>query len=130
MSKEIAGYQLPKTPDDNQAMVYVVRPSGIGSLVRFNVFLDDRKDDSEMGWTRGGQHIYFYVQPGTHTISSKAENWDEIKVTAKSGSVVYIRQDPSMGFIMARNSLVKIDEIEGKYHVMKTSQGEVIKTEK
>ena len=75
MRAETAGFQLPRLPSSGKALVYVVRPSGIGGLVRFNVFVDNQADEAEVGYTRGGQYIYFGVDPGSRKISSKAENW-------------------------------------------------------
>jgi len=74
MQEDIKGYQLPKLPTEGKAIVYVVRPSLLGGLVRFNVFVDDKEPNSEMGYTRNGQYIYFCLLPGDHQILSKAEN--------------------------------------------------------
>lgn len=130
MKAETANFQLPKLPDQGKAIVYVVRPSGLGGLIRFNVFLDDQQDASEMGYTRSSQYIYFHIPPGEHKIYSKAENWGEAVVSAKAGDTIYIKQDPEMGIIMARNSIQQIDELQGKYHVMKLNAGTIIKVDK
>ena len=37
-------------------------------------------------------------------------------------------QEPSMGFAMARNTLVKLDEVPGKYHVKKLALGTILKS--
>lgn len=130
MAADIAGYELPKQPTDEAALIYVVRPSGVGPIVRFNVFLDDTADTSEMGYTRGSQYIYFFVSPGIHTIYSKAENWGEILIDAKPRDVIFIKQIASMGFVMARNSLEQIQDTEGKYHVKNISLGTIKKERK
>jgi hypothetical protein len=130
MKAATADYQLPKLPAAGEAMVYVVRPSSVGSMVRFNVFVDDQEPSSEMGFTRGNQYIYFTLPPGQHKIYSKAENWAETPVSVKAGDVVFIEQEPSMGVIMARNGLVKLDELPGKYHVKNLPVGTIIKTAK
>jgi hypothetical protein len=130
MRAEIAGFSLPKKPESGQAMVYVVRPSSLGALIRFNVFLNDQEPKSEVGYTRGGQHIFFAVPPGTHRILSKAENWAEVQVTLKAGEVAFIQQDPSMGVIMARNTLLVVDEVTGTYQVKKTNLGTLLPAEK
>lgn len=126
MRAEIAGFSLPKRPEAGQAMIYVVRPSAVGTLIRFNVFLNDQEPKSEVGYTRGGQHIYFAVPPGTHRVFSKAENWAEVQVTLKAGEVAFIQQDPSIGVIMARNTLLVLDETTGTYQVKKTSLGTLL----
>lgn len=130
MKAETANFQLPKLPDQGTALVYVVRPSGLGGLIRFNVFLDDQQDASEMGYTRASQYIYFRLPPGEHKIYSKAENWGETAVSAKAGDIIYIKQEPEMGIIMARNSIQQIDELQGKYHIMKLNVGTIIKVDK
>ena len=117
MKAEVANFQLPKLPEAGKAIVYVVRPSPLGGLVRFNVFLDDQEAQSEMGYTRASQYIYFNVSPGDHKVYSKAENWAETLVSVKAGDVIFIEQELGVGIIMARNTLLKLEEIPGKYHV-------------
>ena len=130
MKAETATFQLPKQADPGKAIVYVVRPSGPGGLIRFNVFVDDQEAASEMGFTRGSQYIYFHVSPGEHKIYSKAENWAETQISAKAGEVTYIQQEPSIGIIMSRNNISKIEDLQGKYHVKKLELGTIIKTDK
>ena len=117
MQADIEQYKLPKAPAGDKAMVYMVRPEGLGTFIRFNVFVDNKEDVSEVGYTRGGQYIYFNVTPGKHKILSKAENWDEMEVESKIGDIIFIKQNVQMGFIMARNSLSRLESVEGTYHV-------------
>jgi hypothetical protein len=130
MKAETAGFQLPKLPDPDRAMVYVVRPSMVGGMIRFNVFVDKQEESSEVGYTRGNQYIYFSLAPGERKIYSKAETWAEIAVSVKAGETVFIRQTPSMGIIMARNALDRIEELEGKYYVKTLNLGELLKQSK
>ena len=130
MKAQTESFQLPKLPDTDKAIVYVVRPSSVGGLIRFNVFVDDQEAPSEMGYTRGSQYIYFQVKPGDHKVYSKAENWAETQISANAGDVIFIEQEASMGVIMARNSIAKIDTLPGKYHVKTLTLGTVIKTDK
>ena len=130
MKAEVATFQLPKLPEAGKAMVYMVRPSPMGGLVRFNVFLNDQEANSEMGYTRASQYIYFSVPPGDHKIYSKAENWAETSVSVKAGDVVFIEQELGIGVIMARNNLLKLEEIPGKYQVKKLTLGTILKAEK
>jgi hypothetical protein len=130
MKKATADYNLPLKEEKGMARIYVVRPDMLGGFVRFNVYLDGHTEKEEMGWTRAEQHMYFYLTPGKHTIFSQAENLAEIGVEAKDGEDIFLMQEPSMGMIMARNSLKRIDELEGKYHVMKTAKGEIKKVSK
>jgi len=130
MKTETASFELPKSPEPGKAVVYVVRPSSLGGLIRFNVFVDDHEDQSEMGYTRGSQYIYFNLLPGEHKIFSKAENWAETDVPVNAGDIIFIQQEPSMGIIMARNSLFKIESLPGKYYVKTLTRGTVTKTDK
>jgi hypothetical protein len=130
MKAEVASYQLPKMPEPGKAMVYVVRPSGLGGLIRFNVFVDDQEAASEVGYTRASQYIYFQVQPGDHKIYSKAENWADAQISAKAGDVIFVQQEPAMGVLMARNSITKIEDYQGKYHVKTLALGTILKAEK
>jgi hypothetical protein len=130
MKAAVADYQLPKLPEKGKAIVYIVRPSSLGMVIRFNVFIDDKEDKSEMGYTRGAQYIYFNLLPGDHQILSKAENWAEVNVSAKEGDIIFIQQEPAMGIIMARNSVFKLQDYEGKYHVKNLDVGTIIKTDK
>lgn len=130
MQGELAGYSLPKPAVGDKGLVYVIRPSSAGTLVRFNVFLDDQEAHSEMGYTRGNEYIYFYVTPGSHTLNSKAENWAELKVNVRAGEIVYVKQSVEVGFVMARNSLSLLGDMEGRYFVKEASLGTVTKETK
>ncbi|WP_313060498.1 DUF2846 domain-containing protein [Pseudomonas rhodesiae] len=130
MQADVASYSLPKAAVADKGLVYVVRPSNVGMLVRFNVFLDDKEADSEMGYNRGNQYIYFFVTPGKHVISSKAENWADMTVDVKAGEVVYLKQEVEMGFAVARNSLKVLNDLEGRYLVKDASLGTLVKETK
>lgn len=130
MKADISSYTLPKLPEPGKAIVYVVRPAFVGTAIRFNVFVDDKEAASEMGYTRGSQYIYFNLMPGNHKILSKAENWAEVDFTANAGDIIYVQQDPSMGVVMARNSLRIPPEHEGKYHVKHLKLGTILKSDK
>lgn len=130
MQAEVSQYSLPKPAVADKGLVYVVRPSNVGMMVRFNVFLDDKEADSEMGYNRGNQYIYFYVTPGQHVISSKAENWADMPVTIKAGEVIYLKQEVEVGVMMARNSLKVLSDVEGRYLVKDAGLGTIAKESK
>jgi hypothetical protein len=58
METDIVGYELPELPEAGKAIVYVVRPSSVGSLIRFNVFVDDEEASSEMGLIMARNSIF------------------------------------------------------------------------
>ncbi len=128
MRSEVAGFRLPREPGPATGMIYVVRPSPLGGLVRFNVFFNDQDEGSEMGYTRASQYIYFSVPPGRHRIYSKAENWAELDVTVREGEVVFVQQETTLGIIMARNMLSPLDDTQGRYYVKTLQPGELLRT--
>lgn len=66
MEAEVSSYHLPKLPEDGKALVYIVRPSPVGGFVRFNVFVDSKAPESEIGYTRAVQYIYSNLMSGDH----------------------------------------------------------------
>ncbi|OUS31769.1 hypothetical protein A9Q99_02920 [Gammaproteobacteria bacterium 45_16_T64] len=130
MKAQVENFTLPKLPASNKALVYVVRPSLVGWIVRFNVFVDDKEPQSEVGYTRGGQYIYFELEPGQHQILSKADNWAETTVVAEAGDIIFVMQEVFMGMPMARNKLFRLDDYEGKYHIKTLSTGTMLKSNK
>ena len=130
MQYEIEGHQLPHKPTATNSVVYVVRPSSLGTAVKFNVFLDDQDPASEMGYNRGGQYIYFSTTPGPHKIFSVAENTPELAFDIKPGEVIYIQQKVYPGIIMARNDLSILPLTEGQWRVKTLTIGTIIKTQK
>lgn len=129
MKADITGYQLPKLPEAGMAVIYVVRPSIVGFITRFNVFVNNQEPQSELGSTSGDDYVYFSLSPGEYRILSKAENWAEITITAKAGDIIFIKQQADMGFVMARNNLSLMESYEGTYHVKHLSLGKIIKTD-
>lgn len=130
MKTDIIGYELPQLPEEGKAIVYVVRPSEFGGLIRFNVFVDDKQPTSEMGFTRGSQYIYFNLMPGNHEILSKAENWAKLYITANAGDIIFIQQDAKMGLFMTRNTLSQLPDYQGKYRVKHLELGTIIRANK
>src|SRR5208337_5589691 len=69
MKAQVANYQLPRLPDEGKAIVYVVNPSTFAkhaskSGYMFEVYLDNKDSQSEVGATLGQQYIYFNITPG------------------------------------------------------------------
>ena len=131
MKAQVANYQLPRLPDEGKAIVYVVNPSSFAkhaskSGYMFEVFIDNKEQQSEVGATMGQQYIYFNITPGEHKILSKAGNWAEINVSAKAGDIIFIQQEPYMGFTTLNIKLLNLQDYEGKYYVKTLPQGRII----
>ncbi len=127
LNKQIANFQLPKLPEEGKAIVYIVRPARVwGGVIRFRVYVDLLTEKYKVGSTVGGQYIYFSIQPGKHLIFSKAENTSSINVDIIAGDIIFFKQEVNPGGFYARNSLVRIPEIEGKYYIKKLNQGRIL----
>lgn len=123
MKAEIANYQLPRLPAAGKAIVYVVFEEAWYENVGFDVYLGDQQPASVVGHNKGGQYFYFELAPGEHRIYSKGEKWAELAVSAKAGDVIFVRQELYFGMIEPRVRLLRLDEVEGKYHVSKLKPG-------
>ena len=127
MKAAIKNFNLPVIPDVGKAVVYIVRPSKAAVKDSFRVFVDDKTGEAEMGYTKGAQYIYFSIEPGRHTILSKAENWAEKTINVSAGDIIYIQQEPERGTLTARNSLYAPFDYQGKYYVKTLNLGTIIK---
>ena len=127
MAIEIEGYELPKYPEEGKAIVYIVRPNGVAPLVGFKVFVDEKTPLMQMGKNGAGKYIYFNIEPGEHTIISKAENTATTIVNAKENDIIFIEQKAKMGLLFARNQIFEIDETKGTYHVKNLKEGKIIR---
>lgn len=61
-------------------------------------------------------HTYAFrqIQPGNHTITSKAEKDATLEFTAEAGKNYYVRQEVKMGVWSARTGLKLEDETTGE----------------
>lgn len=125
MIKETEHYQAPYAATTKQGLIYVVRPSSLYGIFKYNLVLTDRVANTVVGYNRGYQYIYFYVNPGIYTITSKAENSSSTKIDIKAGETIYLIQDASFGFLFGRNSLYTINPVEGRYYVKNSTLGTI-----
>lgn len=102
-------------PAPGMALIYVVRPLAGGAIVRMRVDCDG----TSIGSTNGKRYIYAHVKPGKHDFVSKAENKDELSLVAAADSTYFIEQIPEMGFFIARNSLKRLSDAEGRKKLSK-----------
>ena len=130
MKAAIKNYSLPAIPEVGKAVVYIVRPSNVDKQDSFKVYVDDKKNSSKMGYTKGLQYIYFNLEPGKHTILSEAENWAEKTINVNAGDVIYIQQVPERGTLMAKNSLYAPFDYQGKYYVKTLQLGTIFRKDK
>ena len=99
------------TPPADKALVYVYRPSSAGFAVRMEITCDGQT----LGSTKGKRYIYALLDPGQHTLKSKAENTAELELSAEGGKTYFVLQKVKMGALMARTDLELVaDEAEAR----------------
>ena len=87
-----AGDDLIKQPEKGYGVVYVVRRAESRMHYKFHVYLDRSMDENRIGYTMGGQYIYFKVLPGRHELISVGLNTRTIPFEIKAGEVIFIQQ--------------------------------------
>ena len=97
-------------PNEEQALVYLVRHSKLGFAVRMKVYANGEY----LGATNGRRFIYAYLEPGDYLILSKSENKAELPITLKGGKTYYIEQNVNPGLLYARSKLERVSETEGR----------------
>ncbi|STQ89511.1 DUF2846 domain-containing protein [Iodobacter fluviatilis] len=101
----------------DKAGLYIFRNESMGAAVTMDVELDGK----ELGKTAAKTYLYKEVEPGKHSIVSKAENTETLEIEAKPGTLIYVWQEVKMGLLYARNKLNLVNEAEGKKGVLETT---------
>ncbi len=122
----IERFELPHSPKEGKALVYVIRPSWVLGLVRFSVYVDSKDEASRKGHNRTRQYIHFDLEPGEHTVFSRASNWSEITVTANAGETLFIEQEHNA---FVTNKLIHLSEEAGRYRVKNAKPGTIYRPE-
>ena len=102
-------------PDDGKALVYIVRPSAMGSLIHMKV----RCDSVPIGTTSACNYVYAMLEPGKHTLTSHAENWAALDIVVEAGKVYYVKQRSEMGALYAETDLELLEEKDGQKYLKK-----------
>jgi hypothetical protein len=103
-----AAKEFRTTP--GKSNVYVFRDESIGAAIKMNVLLDG----GLFGATAAKTFLLTTVEPGRHTLLSKAENDSTLAFDAVPGANVYVWQEVKMGILMARSKLQLVDEAIAK----------------
>lgn len=98
------------TPAEGKALVYILRPSGFGALIRMSVLCDSVR----IGSTKAANFVYVMVDPGSHVLESHAENNSSLNITVEAGKIYYVRQQVKMGFAYAETGLKLLDDMDGQ----------------
>jgi len=98
---------------EGKANIYVYRNESFGGAIPLAVALNGKV----AGQTGPKTYFLFEVDPGTHEVSSIAENTSTLKLDAAPGKSYYVWQEVKMGVWMARSQLQQVDEAAGKQAV-------------
>lgn len=109
-------YKLLSVPAE-KAIVYIVRPSVVGTIVPFKVLCND----SLIGSTTGNKYLFTVLEPNTYRFVSEAENDAQLELKVEAGKKYFIEQKPKMGIVMARNELILLTNEEGEQKLTKCS---------
>lgn len=103
------------TPAEGRALVYILRPSGFGALIKMSVLCDS----VHIGATKAGNYVYVMVTPGRHVLESHAENNVSMDIDVEAGKTYYVRQQVKMGFAYAETGLKLLDDTDGQKDLKK-----------
>ena len=102
------------SPVEGKAIVYIVRTSPLGTLIRIGTECDGQG----LGSTKPKQYIYAILEPGKHTFTSHTENKTSLDLTLEGGKIYYILQKVKMGIVTARIGLELMNESDGRKALM------------
>lgn len=100
------------------AGLYIYRNDAVGALVRVDVKLNG----APLGRTATQTYLYRELAPGKHKIESVSENDETLEVDAKAGTLVFVRQDLTLGTfpMFPGTKLQLVSEEEGKKSVLES----------
>ena len=96
------------TPE--KAGIYVYRNETFGATARMEVLVNGES----IGRTAAKTYLFAEVEPGTYTITSKAENTSTLDVAVAPGTLAYVWQEVKMGILSARSDLQQVSEEVGR----------------
>lgn len=94
----------------DKSNIYVYRNESIGGAIPMTVALDGKV----AGQSAMQTYFLFEVGPGSHEVSSIAENTSTVKLDTEAGKAYFIWQEVKMGMWMARSQLQQVDEQTGR----------------
>jgi hypothetical protein len=96
--------------------IYVYRNENFGAAIKMEVAVDGEV----LGSTGAKTYLFKEVEPGAHTVTSKAENTSSIEVDVAPGSLAYIWQEVKLGVLVARSKLQQVSEEQGRKGVLES----------
>jgi len=94
----------------DKSSIYVYRNESLGGAIPMTVALNGKVAGQSAMLT----YFLFEVDPGSHEVSSIAENTSTLKLNTEAGKAYYVWQEVKMGMWMARSQLQQVDEPTGR----------------
>jgi hypothetical protein len=97
-----SGYMVPVTPvagpAPDKALVYFMRPSGMGFAVHFQIW----DSDHFIGLSQAKSYFVYECAPGTHLFIGIAENKVAVQADLEAGKSYYVGTNVRTGWAKAR----------------------------
>lgn len=97
-------------PPKGKVLVYIVRPSMFGLLVRFDTYCNG----FNIGFTKGKSYLFTITDPGKLIFKAEAENDDIFDLNTEADNTYFIKQEVSPGLLKARVNYSSLRENEGR----------------
>jgi len=97
-------------PTDQKANVYIFRDQRLGGGLRLAVSVNDKV----LGQTAPKTYFFLQLNPGRYVFKAMAENVAQLPLVVEAGQNYFIRQQIDWGTVIADNTLVLVDDAEGK----------------
>ena len=103
-----SGYMVTATPAagpaPDKALVYFMRPSGMGFKVHFQIW----DSDHFAGLSQAQSYFVYECNPGTHLFIGIAENKVALKADLDAGKTYYVGTNVRVGWAKARMQLTPV----------------------
>jgi hypothetical protein len=116
---DLAGKAFAK-PAADKAHVYVYRNENFGAAVKLSVLVDG----FQAAETAAKVYVLLPVEPGSHVVSSVAEDRSEVTIDAVAGQTYFVWQEVKMGMLSARSKLTVVDPATGKAGVQECKRAQ------
>ena len=119
----------PAGPSADKAMVYFMRPSGMGFAINFQIY----HGDELIGLSQAKSYFTYECDPGTQMFLGTAENKHGLKAELEAGKSYFVLTQVKMGAWKARMAFVpvtrdsewwpKVDTFKAKLKYIKAERG-------
>ncbi len=102
--------------EENMSRIYVFRDDNVVINTPISVSIDG----TLVGVTGNKTYVVATVDPGTHLVTARGENTDEISVETVGGGIVFVELGVGLGVVTNRANLFEVDADRGKAAVLGT----------